>query len=100
MNSTTKKQILGTITGVAILVMSVLVSAEAKAQESNEYERIINKVVWVCDSSDLSGFKEDYKQCVRDGDWSVPGYNYRDGQSRYAKACEKFTLHLNCNTKK
>ena len=106
MNSTTKKQILGTITGVSILVMSVLISAEVKAQAVEVYhERTAGDKTWICNDFNLSEFKKDYKQCVVNGKWELPNLARKRNRGSssgdsYRYACEKFTLHLNCTEKR
>lgn len=78
-----------------LLLLTLLVSFSSHA----DITETIKSGTYVCysgrgDSSALD-YKEDYKQCVREGDWNLPGTKGMQSRS-YTKACKQFSLELNC----
>lgn len=59
---------------------------------SMAYEHEVDNTKYVCDRRAESDLREDWKVCVKEGDWHL---SYTKGGS-YELACKKFAIKLNC----
>ncbi len=72
-----------------LLLCLALLPMASLAMPSSEYK--VDRGEQSCESS-KEDIKQDWKQCVVDGDWHL---SYPRGGS-YEAACKKFAIKLNC----